>query len=110
MKKRKGTAAKAKREDAPAAPAARAEKKPSQQFTEDMEEAAPFAYAFVKAQNRSLWRSHAKYKRQATSEKARREALEADLGARAQCAISFDTHWASLEIDLAQTLEALGGD
>ena len=70
MKKRDRPKSGGGRAPRPAAP----KRTSSQTFAADQAEApsTPFAYAFLKGQNRNLWQSHAQYKREARSERKAR--------------------------------------
>ena len=52
-------------------------------FIRDMEEQTPFAYAFVKSQNRNMYRRMMQYKRELDAERSARAGAERELRARA---------------------------
>ena len=77
-------------------------------FIRDMEEQTPFAYAFVKSQNRNMYRRMMQYKRELDAERSARAGAERELRARADCLGAMDRSWAAVEVDLVATLRALG--
>ena len=106
MKKRDRPKSGGGRAPQPAAP----KRTSSQTFAADQAEApsTPFAYAFLKGQNRNLWQSHAQYKREARSERKARERAEKESAASNERARRFDAAFRSLDVDLAATLRAIG--
>ena len=106
MKKRDRPKSGGGRAPRPAAP----KRTSSQTFAADQAEApsTPFAYAFLKGQNRNLWQSHAQYKREARSERKARERAEKEAKASTERAQRFDAAFRSLDVDLAATLRAIG--
>ena len=106
MKKRDRPKSGGGRAPRPAAP----KRTSSQTFAADQAEApsTPFAYAFLKGQNRNLWQSHAQYKREARSERKARERAEKESAASNERARRFDAAFRSLDVDLAATLRAIG--
>ena len=106
MKKRDRPKSGGGRAPRPAAP----KRTSSQTFAADQAEApsTPFAYAFLKGQNRNLWQSHAQYKREARSERKARERAEKESAASTERARRFDAAFRSLDVDLAATLRAIG--
>lgn len=106
MKKRDRPKSGGGRAARPAAP----KRTSSQAFTADQAEAptTPFAYAFLKGQNRELWQSHATYKREAKQDKKGRDRAEKDAKAASERAARFDAAFRSLDVDLTATLRAIG--